>query len=410
MPRLTPFHPRTSALAAKSFAWKEWAGYIAACNFDRHSEREYFAVRRAAGLLDVTPLFKLEVTGPDAGLFLSTIWTRNIAKMSVGQVVYSCMCDEHGWALDDGTVTRLSKTHYRVTSSESWLRWFHRHARGFDVQIEDSTDRVCALALQGPLSRDILREVVAMQIDRLRFFRSRPTTLAGRDVVVTRTGYTGDLGFEIWMDNDAALPVYDALLEAGKPYGMEPIGLDALDVTRIEAGFVLQGVDYISAHSCLIEARKSTPSDAGLGWTVDLDDRPPFIGQAALLRERENGPKWDLVGLELDWAELADLYASYNLPPHLAPIACRDAVPVYTASGRNQVGQATSTTWSPTLKKLLCLAQVRAPHAALGTKLQVEHTVEFERRTVTATIVPKPFFDPERKRFTPGAKKKAEAS
>lgn len=402
MPRTTPFHPRTSELAKNSYAYKEWAGYIAPCNFDRHSEREYFAIRRSAGLLDVTPLYKYEVRGKDAGLFLARIWTRNVAKMPVGQVVYSAMCDEHGWALDDGTVTRLSKRHYRVTSSESWLRWFRRHSRGLDVDIEESTDAVAALALQGPLSRDILRDVVPMQIDRLRFFRSRPTTLAGHDVVVTRTGYTGDLGFELWMDNAAALDVWDALVAAGAPYGMEPIGLDALDVSRIEAGFVLQGVDYVSARDCLIEARKSTPSDAGLGWTVDLDDRPPFIGQEALLRERIRGPKWDLVGLVMDWAELEQLYASYALPPHLAPVACRDAVPVYTANGRRQVGQVTSTTWSPTLKKMLCLAQVRTPHHQLGTKLKVEHTVEFERRTVTATVVPKPFFDPERKKFTPG--------
>ncbi len=407
---MTPFHPRTSELAKKSFAWKEWAGYIVPSNFDRHSEREYFAVRRAAGLLDVTPLYKYEVTGPDAGLFLSTVWTRNIAKMSVGQVVYSTLCDEQGWALDDGTIARLDKHHFRVTSSESWLRWFHRHARGFDVAIEDSTDRIAALALQGPKSRDILRDVVAMKIDRLRFFRSRPTTLAGRDVVVTRTGYTGDLGFELWMDNDAALDVWDAVVEAGAPHGLEPIGLDALDVTRIEAGFVLQGVDYISARSCIIDARKSTPYDAGLGWTVDLDDRPPFIGQEALRAELARGPKWDLVGLELDWAELDELYAGYDLPPHLAPVACRDPVPIYDPSGRKQIGQVTSNTWSPTLKKMLALGQIRTPHHAIGSKVQVEHTVEFERRTVTATIVEKPFFDPVRKKFTPGPKRSAEGA
>ena len=412
MPRLTPFHPRTSELAKRSYAWKEWAGYIAPCNFDRHSEREYFAIRRTAGLLDVTPLYKYEITGPDAGVFLARIWTRNIARMNVGQVVYSAMCDENGHAIDDGTVARLSKDHYRATSSESWLRWFHRHARGFDVEIEDSTDRIATLAIQGPRSRDILNSVVAMKLERLRFFRAFKTTLAGHDVVVTRTGYTGDLGYEVWMDNGAALDVYDALIEAGKPHGLEPIGLDALDVSRIEAGFVLQGIDYVSALSCMIEARKSTPSDAGLGWTVDLDgeDRPAFIGQEALLRERETGPAWDLVGLEIDWAELADLYASYGLPPHLAPIACRDAVPVYGGSGRKQIGQVTSTTWSPTLKKLLALAQVRAPHAALGSQVQVEHTVEFERRTVTATIVPKPFFDPERKKSMPPAPPKEGAS
>ncbi|HJM57173.1 MAG TPA: aminomethyltransferase family protein [Planctomycetota bacterium] len=398
MPRTTPFHERTAALM-QSYAWKEWAGYAAPCNYDAHSEREYFAIRRSAGLIDVTPLYKYEVTGPDAARFLARLWTRDITKLKPGRVAYGCMCDGDGMVLDDGTVACLAPERYRMTSSEAWLGWFEQHRRGFDVQIEDSTDRIAALALQGPLSREVLRNVVDADLDSLRFFGLAACHLAGAEGWITRTGYTGDLGYELWVPNADAITLYDAILEAGAEHGVQPIGLDALDVTRIEAGFVLQGIDYVSSRSCLIDARRSTPEDSGLGWTVNLE-REGWIGREALLRERENGPKWNLVGLELDWAEIEDLHAEYELPPHLAPCACREAVPVYLASGK-QVGQATSSTWSPTLKRSLALAQVHRRHTSIGTKLQVEHTVEFERRRVTATVVERPFFDPPRKTSTP---------
>ena len=391
-----------------SFAWKEWAGYAAVSTFNAHSEAEYFAIRGTAGLLDVTPLYKLDVSGPDAARLLSRVWTRDITKVRRGQVVYSAMCDAAGHMLDDGTVARLSEDHFRCTSSEPWAAWTSRHGRGMDVRIEDTTDQVAALALQGPRAREILKAVVGFDMDRMRFFRVQKTTLSGIPVHISRTGYTGDLGYEIWVDNDKALALWDALMAAGTPHGMLPIGLNALDVSRIEAGFVLQGVDYITARQCIINEQKSTPDDAGLGWTVDMD-RAPFIGQAAIRAERQRGPTWDLVGLEISWPEIDALYASYGVPPHLAPEACRSAVPVYDSEGK-QVGQATSTTWSPTCKRYLALAQIRRPNHEIGTRLQIEHTVEFERRQVTAAVVDKPFFDPPRKRSTPGAKKQAGAS
>jgi aminomethyltransferase len=403
MPRFTPFHPRTSALAT-SHAYKEWAGHLAVCTMDRHSEREYFAFRQGAGLLDVSPLHKVDVVGPDAAAFLSWVWTRDVTGLAVGQVVYACMCDERGHLLDDGTIARLSEQHFRTTSSEPWMSWLHKQSRGFAVELRDTSDTICALALQGPTSRRILRGIVAFDMDKMRFFRQQRTLLAGRPVWISRTGYTGDLGFEIFMDPADALPVWDAIVAAGRGLGLEPVGLDALDVVRIEAGFVLQGVDYVSAARCIIPERKSTPSEAGLGWTVELE-REPFIGQAALRAEAARGPAWDLVGLELDWAELEALYTRHGLPPQLAPIASRSPLPVYDAHG-TQVGQVTSSTWSPTLKKSLALASVRTPFHALGTRLRVEHTVEYVRHTVPATIVERPFFDPPRKRETPAAGKR----
>lgn len=398
----TPFYPRTSALCT-SFAWKEWAGYAAVCYYTPHSEAEVFAVRSTAGLLDVTPLFKYDVRGPDAGAFLARIWTRDISTIGVGRVVYSAMCDEQGWLLDDGTIARLGPDHYRCTSSEPWFSWFLKHSRGFDVEVTDTTDEICGLALQGPRARAILKGITEFDMDRMRFFRVRKTLVGGVPVWVQRTGYTGDLGYEIFCENEHALALYDAIMAAGEPHGLVPMGLDALDVARIEAGFVLQGVDYITAKDCLIDGLKSTPDDAGLGWTVDLE-REPFIGSDAIRAERERGSTWDLVGLEIDWEALDELYNAAGIPPHLAPEACRLSVPVYDAQGQ-QVGQATSTTWSPTCKRYLALAQVRRPHHRIGTELHIEHTPLFERQTLPATVVEKPFFDPPRKRETPGAAK-----
>ena len=399
MSRPTPFHTRTAPLCS-GYAWKEWSGYAAVCNYDLHSEREYHAIRHTAGLLDITPLCKTDVQGPDAGEFLGRLWSRNVAKLPVGRVIYGCICDFDGNLLDDGTVSRLGPNHYRMTTSEFWMGWWHQHARGFDVTLADTTHDYAALALQGPAARTILAPLVDIELGKQRFFDVAPTRIGNTDVLISRTGYTGDLGFEIWVKNEHAIPIWDAIVEEGTPHGMEPIGLDALDVARIEAGFVLQGCDYVSARSCLTASRKSTPAEAGLGWTVRLNRPSPFIGQKALQEEAERGPAWDLVGLEISWEGLEQLYAEYGLPPTLSPTACRLAVPIYDPSGQQQIGQATSTTWSPILKKYLALAQIKRAYNAIGTTVSVEHTVEFERRKVSATVVEKPFFDPPRKRQT----------
>ena len=377
--------------------WKDWAGYYAVRSFDTYPEREYYAVRHAAGLIDVTPLYKYDVRGPDAGEFLSRIMVRDVAgRFPVGRVAYLCWCDDAGKVMDDGTVSRLEGDAYRVTAAEPALSWLMEHAGPYDVTIEDTSRLLAALALQGPRSRDILRSASGVDLDGLRFFRLTRGTIGKAEVVVSRTGYTGDLGYEIWVHRDRALDVWDAVMEAGRPYRILPVGLDAVDVLRVEAGFIMNGVDYFSAHHVLLPSRKSSPFETGLGWTVQID-REPFIGQAALREEFARGPVWSFVGLEYDWDQFETLFTEVGLPPQVPTAAWRQAVPLYDGRGR-QIGQATSGAWSPTLKKNLALATVLTPFSEPGTQVKIEVTVEYRRRTVAAYVRKTPFFDPERKR------------
>ncbi|MCA9719621.1 MAG: aminomethyl transferase family protein [Myxococcales bacterium] len=405
MPVQTPFHPRTSALCSSLF-WKEWAGYHAVRSYDTCHEREYHAIRHAAGLIDVTPLYKYDVTGPDAAALLSRVMVRNIARLKTRQVTYCCWCDDAGKVMDDGTVWKLGKHRYRVTAAEPTYSWLLESARGLDVRVEDITDRLAALALQGPRARDIVVAAIEPEgrsLAELKFFRLARGTVRGprgaHPVIVTRTGYTGDLGYELWVDREHALDLWDAVFEAGRPHGIWPAGIDALDVTRVEAGFIMNGVDYFSAHHCLLETRKSTPYELGLGWTVDLE-RAPFIGQAALKRERARGSSWALAGVVYDWDAYEELHARFGLPPQVPSGACRTGVPIYGTLGaaRRQIGYATTTAWSPLLKQYLGLATLEARHASVGARVDVEVTVEYRRHRIPATIVETPFYNPARKR------------
>ncbi len=396
MPAPTPFHPRTHALCT-SLLYKEWAGCYAVRRYDVYVDREYYALRNQATVMDATPLYKYELRGSGAAELCSRVMVRSFAKHAIGRVSYVCWCDEHGKVIDDGTVTRLAEQHYRVTSADPAYAWLSRHARGLSVTIEDVSRSLAAVALQGPRSREILRALFGTGIDGLRFFRALQTRLPGNgaELVVTRTGYTGDLGYELWTGNEHALALWDLLFEAGRPQGLLPMGLDALDVVRVEAGFLLQGVDYTSARRAPIERQKSTPFELGFGWMVDLD-RAPFVGQAALARAKETGPRRRIVGLEIDWGDFERIYERFALPPHLATETCREGVPLYR--GARQVGHATSRTWSPLLKKYLALATVDAEQAQPGNELEIEVTCEYERHRARARVHQPPFFDPERKK------------
>jgi len=395
MPIGTPFHPRTSELCTSLF-YKDWAGYHTVCSYDTGHEREYYALRNAAGLIDVSPMFKYDVYGKDAAAFLSRVMVKNINNLGVGRCTYLCWCDDHGKVLDDGTVFRLDDTHFRINAAEPTFSWLMRQSRGFEVTIEDSTDKFGALSLQGPTSRSILKNVSDADLDSLRYFGVTKASLDDVDVLISRTGYTGDLGYEVWVEREQALKVYDAIMAGGRDYRIQPVGLDAMDITRIEAGYIMNGVDYFSSNTCSIESRKSTPYEIDLGWAVDLD-RDPFIGQDALKVERANGSEWATVGLVYDWPAFERLFNEFGLPPELPGGAWRTPVPVYDEKGV-QIGQGTSGTWSAILKDNLALATVKTAHADPGTALQIEVTVEYERRRVPAIVTKTPFFDPPRKR------------
>ena len=397
MPIGTAVHERTFALC-ESLNYREWSGYYAVSAYESHHEHEYNAIRNASGLIDVSPLFKYLITGRDATRLVDRIITRDVSKMAVGQVYYTPWCDERGKVIDDGTVTRLEEQKFRWTAADPSLRWFSQNAAGLDVLIEDISEAVAALALQGPTSARLLRAVAKADIDRLKYFRMTHGTIAGVSVDISRTGYTGDLGYEIWIPSKKAVRVWDALMEGGKPFDIKPAGMLALDVARVEAGLLLIDVDFYSSKKAMIESQQYSPYEMGLGRLVTLN-KARFIGRDALRREQERGHARQVVGLEIDWTEVEAIYDRLQLAPSIGATASRVAVPVYR--GGRQVGRATSTTWSSTLKKMIALATVDRPHYTEGTQVQMEVTVEAVRHKVKATVVKTPFFDPKRKTATP---------
>lgn len=385
--------------------YKEWAGYYAVCSYETIHDPEYYAFRNSAGLLDVTPLFKYRVKGPDAAAFLSRIMVRNISKLEVGKVSYCCWCDDKGKVVDDGTVMRRAENEFFVTSADPCFSWFSRFMRGYKVELTEISDQVAGLALQGPTSRDILKQVCDADLDNLKFFTTRNANAGGFEIYVSRTGYTGDLGYELWVENQHALKLYDAVMAAGKNYDIRPAGLDALDNTRVEAGLILKDVDYFNALHALIEDRTSSPYEISLGWTVDLK-RDPFNGQAALQAEKEKGSKWAIVGLDIDWPQLEELYYKRGLPPVIGSHAWRSSIPIYTDTSKEiQAGYATSGTWSPILKKNIALATVEKKYDKPGTELQIEVSVEHKKHTVSATVTKTQFYNPDRKTSNPNSKK-----
>jgi aminomethyltransferase len=398
MPIGTAVHERTFPLC-ESLNYREWSGYYAPSAYEAHHEHEYNAIRNAAALIDVSPLYKYMVTGRDATRLVNRILTRDINKVKPGQVIYCCWCDEHGKTIDDGTVTRLEENRYRWTAADPSLRWFRENAQGLDVSIEDISEKTAALALQGPTSGRLLMDVCDADIRNLKYFRMLSTQIAGVPVDISRTGYTGDLGYEIWMPWQDAVRVWDALAAAGRHHDLHAAGMLALDVARIEAGLILIEVDYFSSKRAWIEQQKYSPFEIGLGKLVHLE-KDHFIGKQALEAEQQRGgAARQLVGLEMDWDEIEALFERLGMPPQIPATASRVAVPVYRDGV--QVGKATSTTWSPTLKKMIALASVGREHSKPGTKMRMEFTVEAVRHTVGVQVRELPFFNPKRKTATP---------
>ena len=396
MLRTTPIHPRTAPLC-EGQNWRRWAGYLAASSYDLTHEREYHAIRNSAALLDVSPLFKYHLEGPDAARLLDRVITRDVEKMPVGTVLYTTWCDGEGKVIDDGTVARLDEDRFRMTAADPNYRWLGDNARGLNVTIEDVSDCVAALALQGPNARVILEHAAQQDLASLRYFRLTTATIRGVPVTITRTGYTGDLGYEVWMPWDQGLPVWDALMEQGADYGITPAGMLALDMARIEAGLLLLDVDYTSSRRAFIEQQKSTPHELSLEWSVALS-KESFNGHRAIRVEAARGPEWRFVGIEVEWPSLEAAFAEFGLAPRLPAQAVRTSVPLYDTNSAQQVGYASSSCWSPLLKRYLALAHVEARYAEVDTPLHMEITVEHHRKPVAALVRALPFFNPPRKR------------
>jgi aminomethyltransferase len=391
------FHARTLPLA-RSLSFRDWAGFYAVSAFEAHHEHEYNAIRNGCAVIDISPLFKYHLTGPGAVRLVDRVITRDATAIEVGQDVYTPWCDDHGKTLDDGTVARLGPDRFRWTAADPNLRWLTQHAEGLDVRIEDVSEQIAALALQGPTSARLLAAVSDVPIGTLKYFRAAAGRLAGVPVEVTRTGYTGDLGYEVWMPWDRAVEVWDVLVEAGRAHGLRPTGMLALDVARIEAGLLLIDVDFQSSRKANIDAQMYSPYELGLGRLVSLD-KAPFVGMAALKREHAAGPRRRIVGLDVRWTDVEALYNTVGLPPAVPAAASRVAVPVY--KDRAQIGKATSTAWSPTLKRLIALATIDRPHFVTGNTVQMEITVEAVRQTATATVVTTPFLPLARRTAPP---------
>jgi aminomethyltransferase len=390
-------HERTFPLC-ESLNYREWSGYYAVSAYEAHHEHEYNAIRNAAALIDISPLFKYRLSGKDATRLVDRVVTRDMRKVSVGSVIYTPWCDERGKTIDDGTVARLSENVYRWTAADPSLRWFQQNALGLDVQIEDISEKVSALALQGPTSGRMLKAIAEADIENLKYFKVTTGKIAGVPVEISRTGYTGDLGYEIWSAWGDAVKVWDALMEKGRAFDVHAAGMLALDVARIEAGLLLIDVDFNGSKKAFIDLQRYSPLEMGLSRLVSLD-KGRFVGQDALREEAKKGPVREIVGLEVDWDSIEKIYDRLSLAPQIPAAASRVPVPVF--DGGQQVGKATSTTWSPTLKKMVALATVARGHNALGSRLEMEYTVEAVRHRVTATVVKTPFFNPARKTATP---------
>src|SRR5438132_3858547 len=394
----TPFHERTFALC-ESLNYREWSGYYTVSAYETNHDHEYNAIRNAAALIDISPLFKYRITGRDATRLVDRIITRDLRKVSVGQVIYTPWCDERGKVIDDGTVSRLEENVYRWTAADPSLRWFTQNSVGLEVQIEDISESVAALALQGPTSGQLLRSIAEdADLENLKYFRVTTGKIAGVPVEISRTGYTGDLGFEIWVASDQALNIWDDLIERGRPFDIKPAGMLALDVARIEAGLLLIDIDFNSSKKALIDEQKYSPFEMGLGRLVNLE-KNRFVGQQALIEEKKRGHAKQIVGLEIEWTEVEELYEKVGLPPAVSPIASRVPVPVFHDG--SQIGKATSTTWSPVLKKMIALATVAGAFSKPATRIEIEITIEAVRHRVRAQVVKTPFYNPKQKTATP---------
>lgn len=400
MLKTTPLHSRTSALMQAN-QWRRWAGYCVASSYEMTHDREYYAIRNACVLLDVSPLCKYSIKGADALKFLNRLVTRDVSKISVGGMLYTPWCDSRGKILDDGTIAQLGENEYRLTSAEPNMRWLQDNAVGMQVEIFDVSDKIASMSLQGPRSRELLMTLCNAPLGGVKYYEFVNTKIAGVDVMISRTGYTGDLGFELWVDAAKAEKVWDAVVEAGKAFALQPAGIWALDVARIEAGLIMLDIDYTPANKAMTDGQTSTPIELGLNWAISWK-KGNFVGRKALLAEKENGSTIQFVGLEIDHREFERQHHELGLTVPYPFMAWRAVIPLYVDG--SQVGYATSGVWSPTLKKYLAFGHVQPKYAQPGSVVTIDLTVDRYRRPFNAKVTKLPFFNPPRKKDILGEK------
>ena len=389
----TPFYPRTSELL-ESYDWGEWAGWLSANVYDLDHTHEYLAIRTSCGVFDTSPLYKYQIQGPDALRLLNRVVTQDVSRYAVGKSMYTPWCDDEGKIIDDGIVARIDEDLFRLTAAEPTLSWLEDNALNLDVTVEDITEAYGILAIQGPCSLEVIRRLTQADVTNLEYFGVMDIELAGLPITLSRTGYTGDLGYELWVEPDDAVALWDAVFEVGKEYRIRPFGDFALDIARIEAGMLLAGVDFHSSKRAMYDHEKSSPLELGLDWTVKLK-KDHFVGQSALLEESRRGINWNTVGLEIDLGSLEAIYAQYGMPLYLPNRSWKEAVPVY--SGGKQIGKATSGTWSPMLKKYVAIVRIKPQYASLGNQVEMEITINAVRHKARAKVVTTPFYNPPRK-------------
>ncbi|NND74181.1 MAG: aminomethyl transferase family protein [Ilumatobacter sp.] len=396
MLRRTPFHDRVVA-ANDTSLWSHWAGHLVVEQYQLSEKWEYVAVRTAAGAFDTSPLYKYRVVGPDAERFLTGVLARDVRTCRPGQAQYTIWCDERGYVNEDGVVFRHASDEFLLTSAAPNLSYF-RHQIGRDrVEITDITDALGILAIQGPRSHAVL-SALAPEIAGLAYFHHTPAKLGGAAVTISRTGFTGDLGYEIICDRDDAPAVWDAVFDVGAAHGLIPFGQIALLMARIEAGLLLIGKDFESSRFADNDEHRSTPFELGLGWmlrSID-DDSRPFIGRRALLRERDDGTsRWKMVGLAVDPYDHHTKFTAAGMVPPKDHVPVHEDMMVYD-DDRRRVGYATSFMYSPVLQRHIALARIVPALAAPGTRVNLEFTINHEYVQVGAEVVRTPMFAPAR--------------
>lgn len=397
MPKTTPFHPRLSELNTTGL-YGHWAGYLSALRYDHTAKHEYFAVRNAAAYFDTSPLYKYWIRGKDAERFLMGVMTRDIRLCKPGRAQYTLWCDDRGYVLEDAVLFRHADNEYFMTSAEPNLGYLRDLVGRLEVTIDDVSDDYAMLAVQGPRSREILKKV-APEVEKLAFFDVADMKIGNAAVTVSRTGYTGDLGYEVRVGSDDALDVFDAITEAGAGHGFIPFGEEALLMTRIEAGLVLINVEFSSSRTAFTDHDRVTPKELGFGWMlkgIELDDRP-FIGRNAIRRElADKTSRWASVGLLIDWADYNRLYTEAGLIPPKDETPLDYESMLYDDAGE-RIGYATSLMYSPVLQRHIAMARVHPSHGAVGSRVNLELTINHEYRTVAADVARLPLFNPPRK-------------